>query len=146
MQPVENRRYGLSYPRAVSWAGLFMPRGRICDSFFLILPFPGMVLGEQQADQVMRRVVFARWYIVSVFFGVAVAAGVHGASLKIMRPESNGWVRLNTPIISNAVLTLEASSNLLAWQRIATVHDGLFDYPDAASTDFRQRFYRFFST
>lgn len=94
----------------------------------------------------MRRVVFARWYIVSVFFGVAVAAGVHGASLKIMRPESNGWVRLNTPIISNAVLTLEASSNLLAWQRIATVHDGLFDYPDAASADFRQRFYRFFST
>src|SRR5262245_2266367 len=83
-----------------------------------------------------------------MFFSVALAAlvaQVQDTRLKIRPAESNGWVRLNSAATSNTLVILEASSNLLAWQTIATLHDGLFDYPDAGAGNFRQRFYRFSS-
>jgi hypothetical protein len=62
--------------------------------------------------------------------------------LSILPPNSNGWVRVSSSLVSNSVLSLEASSSLAAWQRIATTHDALRSYPDLAATNFRQRFYR----
>ena len=53
-------------------------------------------------------------------------------SLEILRPaNSNGWVRINSSLHSNAVLTLEGSTNLMNWSRLGTLHDALFKYPDA---------------
>lgn len=62
--------------------------------------------------------------------------------LSVARPETNGWVRLGSSFHSNAVLTLEASTNLNTWKPIGTLHDALFHYPEAGAPDYRQRFYR----
>jgi len=62
--------------------------------------------------------------------------------LAILPPESNGWVRVSSSLVSNSVVSLEASTNLTDWQRIATAHDALRPYPDLAATNFPQRFYR----
>jgi hypothetical protein len=62
--------------------------------------------------------------------------------LDILPPESNGWVRVSSSLASNRVLSLEASTNLASWQRIATAHDAFRSYPDLATTNFPQRFYR----
>src|SRR5262245_29077155 len=76
--------------------------------------------------------------------GIASAsAQLNVPALEIQRPTtSNGWVRLSSSFHSNALLRLEAFTNLATWQSIATLHDALFRYPDAATLDFRQRFYR----
>jgi len=67
--------------------------------------------------------------------------------LEILRPAtSNGWVRLNSSVQTDSVLTLEASTNLSAWTGIGTLHDALFHYPDAGADGLRQRFYRVRST
>ena len=65
--------------------------------------------------------------------------------LEILAPRSEGWVRLNSSIAPNTLLTVEASPDLITWQAMATAHDALFAYPDAASGVFQQRFYRLFS-
>jgi hypothetical protein len=63
--------------------------------------------------------------------------------LEIVPPlASNGWPRLNSSFHSNAVLTLETSTNLGGWRNIGTLHDALFAYPDAATPGHRSRFYR----
>src|SRR6266542_1930421 len=63
--------------------------------------------------------------------------------LDIFRPgTSNGWVRLNSSFSSGTVLTLEASTNRLGWQAIGTLHDAVFNYPDAATDQLDQRYYR----
>jgi len=63
--------------------------------------------------------------------------------LEILRPvDTNGWVRLNSSVHPDSVLSLEATTNLSAWTNIGTSHDALFDFPDAASDGLRQRFYR----
>ena len=63
-------------------------------------------------------------------------------SLEIIRPEQNGWIRLNAPTQTNSLLLLESSPNLRDWSWFATLHDAAFGYPDARSPDFAQRFYR----
>src|SRR5512145_476782 len=75
--------------------------------------------------------------------GIASAsAQLNAPGLEILRPTtSNGWVRLNSSFHSNALLRLEASTNLATWQSIATLHDALYRYPDAATLDLQQRFY-----
>jgi hypothetical protein len=89
----------------------------------------------------------------SVTYRVCLLLGVLGASiigfaqtnlprLSILPRESNGWVRVSSSLASNSVLSLEASTHLNAWQRIATVHDALRSYPDVDATRFPQRFYR----
>src|SRR5688572_33145767 len=77
----------------------------------------------------------------------AAAAQSTAPRLEILRPGmSNDWVRLSSSISSNAVLTLEASTNLAVWQSIGTLHDALFSYPDAEASNFHQRFYRLRAT
>ena len=73
----------------------------------------------------------------------SLSAQLTAPRLDILRPAtSNGWVRLNSSFSSNTLFTLEASTNLAAWQSIGTLHDALFRYPDAGAPNFRQRFYR----
>lgn len=63
--------------------------------------------------------------------------------LEILPPaNSNGWVRLNSSVHADTLLTLEASAHFGAWTNIGTLHDALFIYPDAATDGFRQRYYR----
>jgi hypothetical protein len=63
--------------------------------------------------------------------------------LEILRPvDSNGWARLNSSVHPDSVFSLEASTSLGAWTNIGTLHDALFNYPDAGSDGLRQRFYR----
>ncbi len=89
--------------------------------------------------------VSSRKAVLLTAFGLALILQASGARLEIQPPNSNGWVRLSSATGLNLLLTLEASSNLLAWQTVATVHDTLLDYPDAGSDTLQQRFYRFFS-
>ncbi len=73
-------------------------------------------------------------------FGNALAAAPR---LEILPPiTSNDWVRLNSSIHVDSALRLEASTNLSTWTGIGTLHDGLFNYPDAGAEGLRQRFYR----
>jgi hypothetical protein len=63
--------------------------------------------------------------------------------LEIRVPASStDWVRLGSSFHSNSLLTLEASTNLSGWNSIGTLHDALFNYPDAGAGDFQNRFYR----
>ena len=67
--------------------------------------------------------------------------------LAIHRPApSDGWVRLSSSFHSNGVLSLEASRDLVAWQPIGTLHEALFEYPDAAAAGWLHRFYRLSAT
>jgi hypothetical protein len=71
-----------------------------------------------------------------------VCAQTNPAQLTIQRPSSaTNWIRLASSLVSNSVLTLEASTNLTAWREIGTFHDAAWDYPDVASTALPQRFY-----
>src|SRR4030095_9515604 len=65
--------------------------------------------------------------------------------LEIIRPERNGWIRLNAPSQPSTLLRLQASPGLLPWAPFATLHDGAFAYPDAESGHLTQRFYRGFA-
>ena len=63
--------------------------------------------------------------------------------LEVTRPElNNRTIRLNSAFQSNVVFSLEASTNLAAWQSIGIFHEGLFDYPDLGYDGFSRRFYR----
>jgi len=63
--------------------------------------------------------------------------------LHIDRSEStNGWMLLSSSLHSNTVLTLETATDLDGWHEIATLHEALFGYPDAAAPDFDRRLYR----
>src|SRR4030095_9594491 len=55
---------------------------------------------------------------------------------------SNGWMRFTSSSNANTVLNLEASTNFANWSTIGTLHDKLFNFPDAGAGDFQQRFYR----
>lgn len=71
------------------------------------------------------------------------SAQVTAPRLGIRPPQgSNGWVRLDSTFHSNSVLTLDASTNLIAWTNIGTLHNALYAYPDAASPAWSHRFYR----
>src|SRR5262245_20957020 len=70
------------------------------------------------------------------------AAPLTAPQLENIRRQTNGWVQLDSSFHPNAVLALEASTNLNAWSTIGTLHDALFNYPDAAAPTDRQRFYR----
>src|SRR5262245_3313137 len=87
---------------------------------------------------------FPSW--IGILCLAAVVLGAHGQTppqLTIRRPlPGEKWVRLNSSMHAGTVLTLEASTNLTAWREIGTLHDALLEYPDAASDDFQQRFYR----
>ena len=78
-------------------------------------------------------------------FAGAVSAQTIQPRLEILPPVNNDWVRLSSSSDLNRVITLQASSNLLDWQWIGTLHDGLVNYPDAALTNFPKRFYRLWS-
>lgn len=91
-----------------------------------------------------RRVLALASLLFSVFAAHAQPAA---PSLEIIRPSnSNGWLQLNSSFHPNSVLTLESSTNLGTWKSVGTLHDALFDYPDAAAQDHRQRFYRLQAT
>jgi hypothetical protein len=72
-----------------------------------------------------------------------VVAQVTVPRVEILRPKTpDGWVRLNSTLHSNTVLTLHASTNLNAWTNIGTLYNALLAYPDAASPGLGHRFYR----
>ena len=74
---------------------------------------------------------------------IPAKAQVSAPRLEIRPPiASNDWVRLNSTFHSNAVLTLDASTDLLGWNAIGTLHDAIFDYPDAGMSNYPHRFYR----
>ncbi|MBE0540903.1 MAG: hypothetical protein IH623_05920 [Verrucomicrobia bacterium] len=73
----------------------------------------------------------------------AAQAQPKAPQLEIRSPaSSNAWVRLGSSFHANSLLTLEASANLTAWNSIGTLHDALFNYPDAGADNFQHRFYR----
>lgn len=79
----------------------------------------------------------------SLLFAAFANSQAAAPRLEILRPAtSTGWVRLNSSVHSDSVLTLEASTNLSAWSGIGTLHDALFLYPDAGADGLHQRFYR----
>src|SRR5688572_17333878 len=63
--------------------------------------------------------------------GAALAASE--PVLEITPPDSNGWPRLNTPGQTGMVYTIQASTNLAQWTPIASTHDRIAEYPDAAA-------------
>jgi hypothetical protein len=88
---------------------------------------------------------FAGWVL--LLWGLAWAglatAQISNPSLEIARPDvAHGWVHLTSPLQSNAVLTLEAASDLRGWQPIGTFHDALWNYPVADTLTLEQRFFR----
>jgi hypothetical protein len=66
---------------------------------------------------------------------------VNGLSLEVLPPNEQGWIRLNTAGQPGRH-TLEASTNLVDWSWIATLHDGIHGYPDPASARHPARYYR----
>jgi hypothetical protein len=81
-----------------------------------------------------------------LILAVTASAQSFPPKLEILPPIRNDWIRLSSPSDFNTVTTLQASSNLLDWEWVGTSHDGLFNYPDAASPNFPNRFYRSRST
>lgn len=51
-------------------------------------------------------------------------------NLGVLRPETNGVVRITGAGGSGRVHVLETSTNLSAWSELAVVHDGPFEFPD----------------
>ena len=77
---------------------------------------------------------WARWSCLWALC-LSASAQVSAPHLDIRAPDTNRWVRLNSSFHSNTVLALEVSTNLSSWHNIGTLHDGLFAYPDASSSD-----------
>ncbi|HUR44376.1 MAG TPA: hypothetical protein VMZ27_00775, partial [Candidatus Saccharimonadales bacterium] len=64
--------------------------------------------------------------------------------LSLLPRDSHGWIQLRGRAFeSNAVITIDASSNLVDWRQIAVLHASDFDFLDPASSTLNQRFYRF---
>jgi hypothetical protein len=81
-----------------------------------------------------------------VWFLGGVAPGCLGAALEIRRQGSNDWVRLSAQGETGMVYQIQASADLAQWTPFATTHDGIFDYPDAATDLVSSRFYSFART
>src|SRR5688572_11149190 len=82
--------------------------------------------------------------LLSVF---ALGTRAASPSLQILPPTNNQpWIRLKALGQTGMVHTVQASTNLIHWEPMATTHDGLFDYPDPASGLFAERFYRVSAT
>src|SRR5688500_11630373 len=78
---------------------------------------------------------------------VGFAIDLIKAELQILPPAANGWIRLSAcGFGGHTLVTVQASSNLVHWQTIATTHDWLLNYPHTTSQDYRLRFYRVFVT
>ena len=90
-----------------------------------------------------RKASFLTLLLSGLLFAAFANAQLIAPRLEIHRPAlSNDWVRLNSSVQSDSVLTLDASANLTAWTNIATLHDALFHYPIVSATSFDPRFYR----
>lgn len=90
-----------------------------------------------------REVLCAAAVFAASFATQSLEAAEGGPALEIRRPvASNDWVRLSGTSQRDSVLTLEASPTLGLWTNIATLHEGLFQYPDAGADAFDHRFYR----
>src|SRR5688572_16652369 len=63
-------------------------------------------------------------------------------SLEVLPPNDHGWIRLRSAGTTGTVYTVQASTNLLQWTSIATTHDTISAYPDAATPHFAHRYYR----
>jgi hypothetical protein len=67
-------------------------------------------------------------------------------SLEVLPRDEHGWIRLNAAGQTGRVYTLNATTNLVDWSWIATLHDGIAAYADPASSRSPVRFYRADST
>jgi hypothetical protein len=72
----------------------------------------------------------------------ALSCHAQGLQLNLLPPNQQSWVRLDLEGPTERVYELLASSNLIDWRVIATAHDALIKYPDAASSELPWRFYR----
>lgn len=74
---------------------------------------------------------------------LSTAAQPTAPRLRIDRPADNrGWPQLHSSVHPDSVVVLEASTNLSVWTPIATLHDVVLNYPDAAANHDGQRWYR----
>ncbi|MBI2927008.1 MAG: hypothetical protein HYY24_15040 [Verrucomicrobia bacterium] len=62
--------------------------------------------------------------------------------LSILPPTAHGWRRVDAGAVPDAVITLQASSDLKTWTPIAVTHEGLIALADPASAQVAGRFYR----
>ncbi|HMJ64908.1 MAG TPA: PEP-utilizing enzyme, partial [Candidatus Binatia bacterium] len=62
--------------------------------------------------------------------------------VRVSSIQSNGWVHIQGET-EEALITLEASSNLVHWESIAVLHGYGFEFADPVSPKLPQRFYRF---
>src|SRR5687767_11804370 len=95
-------------------------------------------------------------FLLTLAFFVVTAVRADDApssSLRLSSIQTNGWVRISGRGLSNAVVTLEASSNLVHWQTVAVLHDEYpyddemwFTFADPVSAHSPKRFYRFRET
>ncbi|MGI8602732.1 MAG: PEP/pyruvate-binding domain-containing protein [Verrucomicrobiales bacterium] len=92
----------------------------------------------------LRTFVFAISVALLTAFVAAIPTRAEPGELTIeLLPDSGPrWARLHAPPLPDSLLALEASLDLQGWLPIATLHDGAFGYPDAASAGFGHRFYR----
>lgn len=72
--------------------------------------------------------------------------GPKAGELEVTKPNNLGWIRLNFPEQLGRVHTILASPNLSQWALIATTHDRIENYPDAAAPFHARRFYRVATT
>ena len=72
-----------------------------------------------------------------------LAAPLAPPRLEFLRPAGaeTGW-RFSGSAQTNTVLTLERSSDMVAWQSVGVFHDAVYQYPEASAGTGRQGFYR----
>ena len=63
-------------------------------------------------------------------------------TLQVLPPASHGWVRLDATGQTDAVLTLQATTDWIQWTPIATTHESIAALADPATQLFPNRFYR----
>jgi hypothetical protein len=76
----------------------------------------------------------------------ALIQAASGPQLHLQPRPPEGWPRLSAPGQTGMVYTVQASTNLSSWTPIATTHDAVVEYPDAAAPLFPERFYRLTGT
>jgi hypothetical protein len=79
----------------------------------------------------------------SILLALASGSALEAEPLvRISSIQSNGWVRIAGEGDSDAVMTLDASPDLVRWASIAVLHGYGFEFADPVSPRLHHRFYR----
>jgi hypothetical protein len=84
--------------------------------------------------------------VILLLHASALLQAASGPQLHLQPRPPEGWPRLSAPGQTGMVYTVQASTNLSSWTPIATTHDAVVEYPDAAAPLFPERFYRLTGT